>query len=171
MPPSILTRQVEVDVACSVEQVYDLWDNLENVPRWMPLVKCVKRLPGESDLWRWQFGLRFPLLVEWVAHIEQRIPGKLIAWKSVSGLHNWGKAEFFPSDRGCRLALTLAFELPGGLVGAMLEAVGLDRWLEDNLVDSLHRFQTQIEAEVQRQADDQSLHQPSPVPHREHVCD
>jgi uncharacterized membrane protein len=32
MPPLMLERQVEVDVACSVEQVYDLWDNLENVP-------------------------------------------------------------------------------------------------------------------------------------------
>jgi hypothetical protein len=38
----------------------------------------------------------------------------------------------------------------------MLEKIGLDRWLEENLVDSLNRFQTQIEAEVQRQADDES---------------
>jgi uncharacterized membrane protein len=107
MAQLMLERQVEVEVACSVEQVYDLWENLENVPRWIPLVKSVKPLPGESDLWRWQFGLRFPLLVEWVSRIEQRIPGQLIAWKSVSGLRNQGRAEFFPSDRGCRLRLTL----------------------------------------------------------------
>jgi len=135
MPPLMLERQVAVDVACSVEQVYDLWDNLENVPRWMPLVKRVKRLPDEPDLWHWQFGLRYPLLVEWISRIDQRLPGQLITWKSLSGLRNWGQAEFFPSDRGCRLALTLAFELPGGLVGKMLESIGLDRWLEANLVD------------------------------------
>lgn len=153
MPLLMLERQVEVDVACSVEQVYDLWDNLENVPRWMPLVKSVKLLPDEADLWRWQFGLRFPFIVEWVSRIEQRLPGQLIAWQSVSGLSNQGKAEFFPSDRGCRLCLTLAFSLPGGLVGAMLDKIGVDRLLEENLVDSLHRFQTQIESEVRRQTD------------------
>ena len=31
-----LERSVDVEVACSVEQVYNLWGNLENVPRWMP---------------------------------------------------------------------------------------------------------------------------------------
>jgi uncharacterized membrane protein len=171
MPPLMLERQVEVDVACSVEQVYDLWDNLENVPRWMPLVKSVKPIPGEPDLWRWQFGLRFPLLVEWVSRIEQRLPNQLIAWQSVSGLHNQGRAEFAPSDRGCRLRLTLAFALPGGLVGAMLEKIGLDRWLEANLVDSLTRFQTQIEAEVLRQAQPPHLSAPAPMSHRENGCD
>ncbi len=167
----MLQRQVEVDVACSVEQVYDLWHNLENIPRWMPLVKSVKRLPGEPDLWRWQFGLRFPLIVEWVSRIEQRIPGQLIEWQSVSGLHNQGKAEFAPSDRGCRLRLTLAFALPGGIVGKGLETIGLDRWLEENLVDSLNRFRTQIEAEVQRQADADRFRQPSPIIHSENICD
>lgn len=171
MPPLMLERQVEVDVACSVGQVYDLWDNLENVPRWMPLVKSVKPIPGEADLWCWQFGLRFPLLVEWVSHIEQRLPGQLIAWKSVSGLRNHGQAEFFPSDRGCRLRLTLAFALPGGVVGTLLEKIGIDRWLEENLVDSLNRFQTQIEAEVQRQTDAESYQQFSPVIHRQNTCD
>jgi uncharacterized membrane protein len=171
MPPLILERQVEVDVACSVEQVYNLWDNLENVPRWMPLVKSVKRLPEDANLWRWRFGLGFPLIVEWVAHIEQRLPLQMIAWNSVSGLHNYGKAEFFPSDRGCRLCLTLSFELPGGLVGTMLENIGLDRWLEENLIDSLNRFRTQIEAEVLRQTDASLLRPPSEVIHRENVCD
>ncbi|WP_204138926.1 SRPBCC family protein [Halomicronema sp. CCY15110] len=171
MPPLMLERQVEVDVACSVEQVYDLWDNLENVPRWMPLVKSVEPIPREPDLWRWQFGVRFPLLVEWVSRIEQRIPGQLIAWQSISGLRNQGRAEFAPRDRGCRLRLTLAFALPGGLVGTMLEKIGLDRWLEENLVDSLHRFQTQIETEVRRHVDAPSHPAPSEVFHRENVCD
>lgn len=143
----MLRKSVEIDVACSVEQVYDLWENLENVPRWMPLVKSVRQLPGDKDLWHWTFGLGFPLLTEWTS----RIPLQLIAWKSISGLPNQGSAEFFPTERGCRLRLTLAFELPTGVVGALLETIGLERWLEDNLVESLKRFQSQIEAEVLRQ--------------------
>lgn len=125
--------------------------NLENVPRWMPLVKNVRRLRGDEELWHWTFGPGFPLLTEWTSQITQRIPLRLIAWDSVSGLSNQGSAEFFPTDRGCHLRLTLAFELPGGIAGVFLEKVGLDRWLETNLAESLNRFQSQIEAEVLRQ--------------------
>ncbi len=146
-----LERSVEVEVACSAEQVYHLWENLENVPRWMPFVKSVRRLPGDEELWRWKFGLGFPLLTEWTSRITRRIPLQLIVWESVSGLPNQGCAEFFPTDRGCRLRLTLAFDLPGGIVGALLERIGVDRWLEANLAESLNPFQSQIEAEVLRQ--------------------
>ena len=141
---------VEVKVPCSVEEVYELWQNLENVPRWMPLVKEVKIIPGSDDLSRWKFGWGFPLLSEWTSHITRRIPQKLIAWESVSGVPNRGCAEFFPTEQGCHLRLTLAFDLPGGIVGALLETIGIDRWLEANLVESLNRFQSLIEEEVLR---------------------
>jgi uncharacterized membrane protein len=142
---------VEVEVACSVEEVYDLWRNVENIPRWMPLVKEVKILPDQEELLRWKFGLGFPLLTKWVSRITQHIPQKLIAWESVSGLPNRGCAEFFPTEKGCHLRLTIAFELPGGILGAFLEKIGIDRWLEANLVESLNRFQSLIEEEVLRQ--------------------
>ena len=147
-----LERSVEVDVACSVEQVYNLWGDLGNVPRWMPLVKSVRLLPGDEELWQWTFGLGFPLVTEWTSRITQRIPLRLISWESVSGLPNQGCAEFFPTDRGCHLRLTLDFDLPGGIVGALLERIGIEHWLEANLVESLNRFHSQIEAEVLRQA-------------------
>jgi len=47
----ILQRSVEVELNCSVQQVYDLWENLENVPRWMLLVKNVKRVRGDKEWW------------------------------------------------------------------------------------------------------------------------
>lgn len=151
-PTPKLQRSVEVDVNCSVQQVYDLWGNMENVPRWIPLVKSVKRLRGDGELWHWTFGLGFPLLTEWTSLITRRIPLQLIAWDSVSGLSNQGVAEFFPTDRGCRLRLTLAFDLPEGIAGAFLKNIGLDHWLEVNLAQSLTQFQSQIEAEVLRQS-------------------
>lgn len=146
-----LQRSVEVEVNCSVQQVYDLWANLENVPRWMPLVKRVKRIRGEQELWHWTFGLGFPLITEWTSRVTQRIPLRLIAWDSVSGLSNQGIAEFFPTAQGCQLRLTLAFDLPGGVAGIFLKNIGLDHWLEVNLAQSLTQFQSQIEAEVRRQ--------------------
>jgi uncharacterized membrane protein len=144
-------RSVEVEVACSIEQVYALWENLENVPRWIPLVKQVIRLPGDEDLWHWTVGLSFPLVTEWTSRITQRIPLRLITWESVTGLPNQGSVEFFPTDNGCRLRLTFAFKLPKGMLGLFLAKLGLDRWLEENLAESLSRFQSQIETEVLRQ--------------------
>jgi uncharacterized membrane protein len=147
----MLEHSVEVEIDCSAKQVYDLWENLENIPRWMPLVKKVRRVPGDEEFWRWTFGLGFPLLTEWTSRITRRIPHRLIAWESISGLANQGRADIFPSDRGCRLRLTLAFDLPGGILGALVTQIGIDDWLEANLLESLHQFKSQIEAEVLRQ--------------------
>ena len=142
---------IEVKFAYSVKEVYDLWQNLENVPRWMPLVKEVKVLPESEELSHWKFGLEFPLQVEWISQITQRIPEKLIAWESISGLPNRGCAEFFPTEQGCRLRFTVAFELPGGIIRTFLETVGIDKWLQANLVESLSRFRSLVEKEVLRQ--------------------
>jgi uncharacterized membrane protein len=147
-----IERSVEVDIACSVEEVYNLWESLENMPRWIPLVKEVKVLPGAEQLSRWQFGLGAPLLTEWTSRITQRIPMQLIAWESVSGLPNHGSAQFIPTDQGCRLCLKLAFNLPGGIVGKLIKGIGAERWLEANLVETLKRFQTLIEKEILRKA-------------------
>ncbi|HEY9602703.1 MAG TPA: SRPBCC family protein [Allocoleopsis sp.] len=148
----MIERSLEVEVSCSVEQVYELWGDMENIPRWIPLVKEVKILPSDENLSHWKFGLGTPLLTEWTSRITQRIPLRLIAWESVSGLSNSGCAEFFPTVRGCRLHLTLAFDLPGGIVGVFLKGIGVERHLEANLVESLKHFQSLIEKEVFRQA-------------------
>jgi uncharacterized membrane protein len=137
----------QLEVACSVEEVYNFWNNMENVPRWIPLVKEIKIVPGKEELLHWKFGPGFPLLTEWTSHITKCIPQKLIVWESVSGLPNRGCAKFFPTEHGCRLCLTLSFELPGGIIGAFLETVGIDRWLRANLVESLNRFQSLVEEE------------------------
>lgn len=55
---------LEVEVTCSVEQVYKLWGDIENIPRWMPLVKEVKILPSDENLSHWKFGLEAPLLTK-----------------------------------------------------------------------------------------------------------
>ncbi|BAC88783.1 SRPBCC family protein [Gloeobacter violaceus] len=148
----MIERTVEVDVAAPVAQVYAIWADMENLPRWMRFVQEVKILPGAGDLSRWKFGPAAPLLVEWTSRITRRIPLRLIGWESVSGLSNRGSAEFFPTERGCRLRLTLSFDTPGGMVGAFLDRVGVQRWVDENLLDDLKRFQTMVEAETPSQS-------------------
>jgi uncharacterized membrane protein len=56
-----IKRSVEVEVSCSVEQVYELWGNMQNIPRWRPLVKEVKILPGDENLSHGKFGWGAPM--------------------------------------------------------------------------------------------------------------
>jgi uncharacterized membrane protein len=46
----MIDRSLEVEVSCSVKQVYEFWRDMQNIPRWMPLVKEVKILPGDENL-------------------------------------------------------------------------------------------------------------------------
>lgn len=57
-------RSLEVEVTCSVEQVYKLWEDIQNIPRWIPLVKEVKILLSDDNLSHWNFGLEAPLLTK-----------------------------------------------------------------------------------------------------------
>jgi uncharacterized membrane protein len=143
----MIERTVELEVACPLAEVYGIWADMENLPRWMRFVKEVQILPGREELSRWKFGLGAPLLVEWTSRIVRRIPLRLIAWESVSGLKNSGMAEFFPTDKGCNLRLTLAFDVPGGVVGIFLDQIGIQKWIDENLIDDLRRFKTMVEQE------------------------
>ncbi|AGY59024.1 SRPBCC family protein [Gloeobacter kilaueensis] len=147
----MIERSIEVEVAAPLAAVYAIWADLENLPRWMRFVKSVRILPGTEDLSRWQFGLAAPLVVEWTSRITRRIPLRLIAWESVSGLTNRGSAEFFPTERGCRLKLTLSFDSPSGLAGEFLQRLGVERWVDENLIDDLRRFQSLVEQDTPRQ--------------------
>jgi uncharacterized membrane protein len=138
----------ELEVAASVEEVYDFWNNIENVPLWLPLVKEIKRLSHKEEVLHWKLGFGFPLITEWTSHITQCIPHQLIAWESISGLLNQGSAEFFPTEKGCRIRLCLSFDVPSGIIATFLDNIGIDRWLQTNLEESLHRFQCLLEKDI-----------------------
>ena len=144
----MLERTVEMRVERPLELVYKLWADMENLPQWMEFVQDVKIIsqPGEQEISRWRFGSG-PLSVTWTSRTTRKIPLRLIAWESISGLKNRGQVEFFPEDSGCRLKLALAFETPGGVVGAFLEQVGVTRWIDENLVTDLKRFKALIETQ------------------------
>ncbi len=144
----MLERTVEMRVERSLDLVYQLWADMENLPQWMEFVQDVKIIsqPNEQEISRWRFGSG-PLSVTWTSRTTRKIPLRLIAWESISGLKNRGQIEFFPEDAGCRLKLALAFETPGGVVGAFLEQVGVTRWIDENLVADLKRFKVLIEAQ------------------------
>ncbi|WP_218081965.1 SRPBCC family protein [Anthocerotibacter panamensis] len=145
----MIERSVELVVQAPVARVYELWSDFENLSRWMRFVDRVTLDPDRPGYSRWRFGID-PLFVEWTARITRMIPLRLVAWESVSGLPNRGQIDFFPVDQSCRLKLTLAVAAPGGVVGAVVEQVGLGRWLDENIRADLVQFGKLVEESMSR---------------------
>jgi uncharacterized membrane protein len=59
-----LEHSVQVEVAAPIEHVWDLWQNIELMPRWMKWIESVKVLEDKPELSRWKFFARIYLAVE-----------------------------------------------------------------------------------------------------------
>ncbi|HEU4752974.1 MAG TPA: SRPBCC family protein [Armatimonadota bacterium] len=122
------TKSIEIEAP--VREVFEQWRRYEGFDRILPQLREV-RATGERCS-HWVIDLD-GATVEWDAEITALEPGRLIAWKSVSGLENSGEAQFrdLGGGRTC-VDVTLDYELPldadeglfgiGGKVEEELEA-------------------------------------------------
>jgi uncharacterized membrane protein len=142
-------RGVHVSRAITVnrprEEVYRLWHDFENLPRFMAHLESVRVLDGHS-IWK----ARGPLgtTIEWEAEIAIDRPNELIAWRSRPGsdVRNRGSVKFLPAPggRGTELRVELRYDQPGGLLGAAFAKVfGAEPGLE--IEGDLRRFKQVVE--------------------------
>lgn len=119
-------RGIQVRKAITInvppDEAYTFWRDFENLPRFMAHLETVHVLDGRRSYWK----AKAPLgtTVEWTAEIIEDIPGRLIAWRSVEGtkVPNTGRVEFkqAPGNRGTEVHVELAYDPPGGAVGAAI---------------------------------------------------
>jgi len=130
-----------------VEEVYRMWRDLENLPRFMSHLESVK-VDGSRSHW----AARGPAgsSVTWDAEIINEEPNRLLAWRSLEGstVSTAGSVHFRPAPggRGTEVMVTLKYDPPAGKLGSWLA------WLfgeEPSLQvrDDLRRFKQLIEAE------------------------
>ncbi|CAI7808690.1 unnamed protein product [Closterium sp. NIES-53] len=99
---------------------FDLWMDRELIPSWMPWIASVKVRDDKPELSTWTlrytaFGQN--LEFSWLAKNLQPIHHQKIHWRSLDGLPNSGAVRFFPSGpNGCKLEMTISYEVPGILV-------------------------------------------------------
>ncbi len=108
-----------ISVNRSPAEVYGMWRNFENLPRFMDHLDSVEVIDEVRSRWR-----AIPLgglTLEWDAEITEDRPNELIAWRALEGgqLPNWGSVRFEPAPggRGTEVRLELQYEPPGGVVG------------------------------------------------------
>jgi len=103
------------------QDVFDVWNDLTNLPRFMPNIERVDVLAGDRTHWvaRAPGGIH----LEWDADILQRIPGELISWQSLPGsdIATAGSVRFESANgHGTRVTVHLQYDGPGGKVSAAL---------------------------------------------------
>lgn len=133
-----LEHSVQVEVTVPIELAWNLWSDLEQMPRWMQWIDSVNILEEQPELSRWKLaagGLEF----SWLSRILKQVPNQIIQWESVDGLPNQGAIRFYDRHGSSIVKLTVAYAIPGFL-GKLMDNLFLGRLVESNLQSSLNRF-------------------------------
>lgn len=88
----IVRLEKSIQIARPVQDVFESWCELQDIPRYTSLVRSVQRWGDRSH---WVAELRGQVF-EWDAEIVQVIPNQSIGWKSVGGMKNSGRITFAP---------------------------------------------------------------------------
>ena len=104
------------------QTLYAFWRRFENLPMFMHNIKSIKIIDDKRS--HWIVEAPAGKTVEWDATITADEPGRLIAWHSDEGasVRNNGQVEFrdSPDRRGTVVIVTIAYDPPGGALGAMI---------------------------------------------------
>ncbi len=135
-----LEHTVHVDVDASVEDVWAMWSDLEQMPNWMKWIDSVEILKDDPDLSRWRLntgGLSF----SWLSRMVNIVPQQIIQWESVDGLPNKGAIRFYGRKDGTStVKMTISYALPAILARMMMSNSFVDRVVTSTLQADLDRF-------------------------------
>jgi uncharacterized membrane protein len=107
-----------INIEAPVSEVFRMWSDYENFPRFMSNVREVERR-GETRS-HWVVGGPLSIPVEWDAVITTMEPMHVLAWKTLSGpaVQHAGVVNFEDSgDDTTRVSVHLTYRPAGGIVG------------------------------------------------------
>ena len=133
-----LEHSVQIEVDASVDLVWNLWSDLEQMPRWMKWIDSVTVLADTPELSRWKLASR-GFEFTWLSKIVKLVPQQIIQWESVDGLPNRGAVRFYDRHTSSIVRLTISYAIPGWL-GKLMDRLFLGRIVESTLQADLERF-------------------------------
>jgi uncharacterized membrane protein len=138
-----LEHSVTTEIKAPVERVWEVWSDLEAMPRWMRWIESVVPLE-DPDITEWTLeaqGFRF----QWKARITRRIDCQQLHWESVGGLPTRGAVRFYPlSSHTTAVKLTVSYELPAVLAPLMEPSI-MGGIVTRELQANLDRFRDLVE--------------------------
>lgn len=144
--PNAVEYQKEIDVDAPLDQIFQIWTNVENFPIFMEHVLDVHvTAPGRTS-WTIEGPLGFP--VQFEAQTTTYRPNEELAWHSVDDaiVGNAGRVQFRSNpDGSTRITAFVLYTPPAGMLGNAVAAfLGDDpRQLLD---DDLMRFKSLLES-------------------------
>ena len=145
-----LRKGIEVRRAITIQatpgEVYELWRDLTNLPRFMEHVKSVEIEDDRISRWTVQEG---PKTLSWRAEITEDTPGRRLRWRTLPGaaIDHEGVLDLYEATggRGTVVEVRMRYKPPGGLfVMGMLSGV-LRRLPGLQLAEELARLRMLIE--------------------------
>jgi len=133
-----LEHSVQVEVNAPIDLVWNLWSDLEQMPRWMKWIESVTILTDDPDLSRWKLasgGFEF----SWLSRIVKLETHQIIQWESVDGLPNRGAVRFYDRHQSSIVRLTVAYAIPG-ILGQLMDNLFLGQIVESTIQADLERF-------------------------------
>lgn len=130
----------------SVDEVYKLWADFENFPKFMEPIKSVEKIDDRRS--RWVVEGPFDTTIQWQAETTTLEENKRIAWNSIEGdVKTSGQVTFMqlPEDQ-TQVTVTLQYTPKAGLSSVIADKLFGD--LEGQLKENLRRFKVFAEEEI-----------------------
>jgi uncharacterized membrane protein len=103
-------------------ELYRMWRDFENLPRFMEHLESVRVDDAESGRSHWVAKGPLDRNVEWDAEVIEERENELLVWKSLPGslVESMGRVEFVdaPAGRGMIVHVVLQYNPPAGSMGA-----------------------------------------------------
>lgn len=129
-----LEKSIRIDAA--PEEVYDLWANYENFPKFMSHVVDVRDLGHRRSHWvvKGPAGTEF----QWDSVLTEQSRPHRLAWRTEPGaeIDQTGSVQFEPYRGGTRVTVRMSYRPPAGAVGhglAVLLGADPRRQMDDDL--------------------------------------
>jgi len=133
-----LEHTVQIEVEVPIEVVWNLWSDLELMPKWMKWIDSVKVDENDPDISRWKLA-SYPFEFSWQSRITKLVTHQIIQWESVNGLPNRGGIRFYDRGDHSVVKLTVAYAIPD-ILGRVMDNGLLSRVVESTLYADMERF-------------------------------
>lgn len=134
-------------IHCSAQQAYELWRDVENLPRFMRHLQSVARGRDERQS-RWTVAGPLGSKLSWNAEVVEDMANQRISWRSLPGslIASEGAIDFSPGPYEGSVIATLRVQhfFPGGAMGRTL-ATMFGRHPEFTVREDLRRFKAFLE--------------------------
>lgn len=139
-----------IAIDAPADQVWELWSNFENFPRFMTHLREVRKLDEGRSHWVAAGPAGIP--VEWDAIVTDWVPRQFIGWASVEGseIENTGQVRFRSTPAGAtEIDVRLEYRPPAGAAGHAVASL-LGRDPKGAMDDDLVRLKSLLEEEKTR---------------------